>query len=93
MKPTPAHQTLVVVPAEALAELIETAVAAGLEARACALPEPLLDRAGVGRALDVSTATIDRLVRVGMPCVLVAEARRFELPAVLEWLRTRSNTP
>jgi hypothetical protein len=83
-----AHALVVVAP-EALAELVTTAVATALEGAASSGPAPLLDRVGIGRALDVSVATVDRLVRQGMPCLLVAEARRFELPAVLQWLRAR----
>jgi hypothetical protein len=54
-------------------------------------PEPkavLLDRAGIARALCVSLPTVDRLRRDGMPTVWVCMAPRFELPLVLEWLRT-----
>jgi hypothetical protein len=66
-------------------------VATALEGAASNAPRRLLDRVGIGRALGVSVATVDRLVRQGMPHVLVAEARRFELPSVLEWLRARKD--
>lgn len=79
---------LVVLPAEALSDLVTRAVALALENEA----RPtfgLHDRASIAQALNTSTATVDRLVRQGMPHLLVGEARRFELPTVLEWLRTR----
>ena len=87
--PAPALALVVVAP-EALSELVTAAVASALEGAATSGPPPLLDRVGIGKALGVSVATVDRLVRQGMPHVLVAEARRFELLAVLEWLRART---
>jgi hypothetical protein len=52
-------------------------------------PAPLLDRAGLARALDVSIATIDRLVLKGCPFVMVLDCRRFDLDEVKPWLRSR----
>lgn len=49
----------------------------------------LLDRAGLGRALNVSVATIDRLARSGLPFDRVGEVRRFDLVAVRAWLASR----
>jgi hypothetical protein len=50
----------------------------------------LLDRKSVARELGVSIATIDRLVREGMPHVRVGDCKRFELDRVLDWIRRRS---
>lgn len=50
----------------------------------------LLDREALARALSVSLPTIDRLRRAGMPTTWVVQAPRFELSAVLEWLRDRN---
>ncbi len=81
---------LVVLGADAVAALVAEAVGDALERAAPVAGGQLLDRNGLARALGVSTSTVDRLVRTGLPCLLVCEARRFELPAVLEWLRARS---
>ena len=67
---------------EAVVALIPTTKSEG--------PPPLLDRAGLGRALDVSIATVDRLVRDGCPFLLVLDSRRFEIDVVKAWLRSRS---
>ena len=53
-------------------------------------PAVLLDRGALARALSVSMPTIDRLRRAGMPVVWVVQAPRFELSAVLAWLRDRN---
>ena len=50
------------------------------------LATPLLSRAQLGRALATSVATIDRDTRVGMPCVLVGDRRRYDLAEVRGWL-------
>lgn len=52
-------------------------------------PPPLLDRAGLARALGKSLPSIDRLRKAGLPCVKVGDVDRFELDRVLEWLRGR----
>lgn len=49
----------------------------------------LLDRAGLARAVGKSVASVDRLVREGLPFLAVGDVRRFELDAVLAWLRAR----
>lgn len=50
----------------------------------------IVDRAGLGAALGVSLATVDRLRLAGCPVLFVSDAPRFEVPAVLQWLRERS---
>lgn len=80
---------LVVLTPEALRTLVSDAVADALGGAPGNAAPGLLDRASLARALGVSTSTVDRLGRVGLPCLLVCEAKRFELPAVLEWLRQR----
>jgi hypothetical protein len=55
-------------------------------------PEPkpaLLDTAGLARELRVSAPTIAKLRRNGCPVVWVIESPRYELAAVLDFLRTR----
>jgi hypothetical protein len=73
-----------------------------LEAAAAALEEEnskpssgvptraVVDRSGLGLALGVSLATVDRLRLAGCPVIFVCEAPRFEVSAVLDWLRRRS---
>lgn len=54
-------------------------------------PPTLLDRKGLARALVCSVATVDRMVREGMPHVLLGDSRRFDLPVVKGWLATRGH--
>ena len=84
---TPAAEPdLVVVRTVDLQRLITEAVEQALGAREA---EPvLLDRERLARALSVSLPTVDRLRAAGMPTVWVVQAPRFELAAVLEWIRT-----
>lgn len=49
----------------------------------------LLDREGLAQALGCSTGQVDKLRRQGLPVVWLGASPRFELPAVLAWLRTR----
>jgi len=53
-------------------------------------PPALLDRAGLARELATSPGTVDRLRREGLPEVRVGDQPRFELAAVLAWLRRRT---
>jgi hypothetical protein len=50
----------------------------------------LLDRRALARALDCSVDTIDKLRREGMPEIRLLDTTRYELRAVLEWLKGRS---
>lgn len=65
-----------------------------LEAATPAPVEPprVLDRKGLASALGCCVDVIDKLRREGMPMIYVAESPRFELAAVLDWLRTRAPT-
>lgn len=49
----------------------------------------LLDRSTLAHALSCSVSTIIRAERDGMPRVNVGEAPRYDLAAVLSWLRSR----
>ena len=49
----------------------------------------LLDRRGIAEALHVGVDTVDRLRREGCPELTVGDAPRFEIGAVIEWLRGR----
>lgn len=53
-------------------------------------PRPaLLDRGRFAREVSVSPATVDRLVREGLPFVRVGADRRFDLAECVAWLRAR----
>ncbi len=49
----------------------------------------LLDREGAARLLDISTKTLDRLVKAGAPFLLVGDAKRFEPTVLVGWLKGR----
>jgi len=52
--------------------------------------ERYVDRSELARILGVSVATVDRMVREGMPSETWGmRARRFLPSAALEWARTR----
>ena len=54
----------------------------------------LLDRSGLARALSCSVKTLDRLrAEAGFPELMVLGSPRFELAAVLAYLRARSGSP
>jgi hypothetical protein len=80
-----------------LAALVRDAVADALaahessaEARSKALPpRVLLDRSELAHAIGVSTRTLDRLRREGLPELTVGDVPRWRLEAVLAWLEAR----
>jgi hypothetical protein len=51
-----------------------------------ATPQPLVDKRELARMLSVSPATVDRLVRAGLPFVPVGDVRRFDVTACRAWL-------
>jgi hypothetical protein len=56
-------------------------------------PTALLTRAELARELRVCSTIVSRLVRDGMPHVLLGTAIRFEAARCLEWLRGRNGAP
>ena len=61
------------------------------EIQAAEPPARLLhDAREVGAALDVSRATVYRLVDEGLPYVLVGDTRKFVLDDVMAWLKART---
>jgi hypothetical protein len=54
------------------------------------LPAPLLTPKALCAQLAICPRTYSRLVRAGMPHVLVLTARRYDVAEVVAWLRTRS---
>ena len=83
-------------PTDFLVEAIAVRVAEILSERLAKLvPErseapALLDRRGLARALDCSVDSIDKLRAQGMPEIKLVDAPRFQLSAVIEWLRSRA---
>jgi excisionase family DNA binding protein len=69
------------------------ALALGLRKDAAPPQAGALDLAALGKALDVSPATLRRLVAEGLPHVAVGRARRFDLDAVRAWLAARPSAP
>lgn len=47
----------------------------------------LLDRTALARALSCSPSTVDNMRKKGMPTLFIGEAPRFELAAVLHWVK------
>jgi len=90
VRPPLTEPDLVVVRTVDLQRLITEAVERALGARES---EPaLLDRERLARALSVSLPTVDRLRRLGLPTLMIVQAPRFELAAVIEWLAKRERT-
>lgn len=57
-------------------------------------PEALLSKAQLAKKLAVSVATVDRLVKEGMPIAAhVGDARRFRLEQCRAWCATRGKRP
>ena len=76
-----------------IAELVHRAVEEALGALDEVRSAPaLVDRQGLARALSVSTGTVDALRRQGCPELRLGDAPRFEVSAVVEWLRERGRT-
>jgi hypothetical protein len=75
----------------ALAELVRSAVRQELaEHEPPERPPALVDRQRLARELGVSPATVRRLEADGLPVVRVADSPRYEVAAVLAWLRERT---
>jgi hypothetical protein len=78
-----------------VAGLAEHVAAAVIERLVPLLERPqapaLLDRRGIAMALNCGLDTIDKLRAEGMPSLRVGDAPRFELEAVLRWLRERGS--
>jgi hypothetical protein len=53
----------------------------------------LLTRDMLARELSISPSQLDRLRAQGLPCLRVAGMPRFELAAVLTWLRAKESQP
>jgi hypothetical protein len=74
-----------VIQIEHLQAIVHQAVADALAAHAAA--PKLLTREGLAKAFACSTGHIDALRKRGLPTRWLGDAPRFELAAVLEWLK------
>lgn len=70
-----------------LRELVRSAVAEALAEERGAQKPALLDRDGLAAVLGCSSSLVDKLRRQGMPHVRLGDSPRFDVTAVLEWLR------
>jgi hypothetical protein len=78
---------VVMLPADDLKRLVQDAVT---DALAADRPPAVLTKAELAGALRCSARHVDHLRAEGLPCVMLGqESPRFELAAVLEWLRSR----
>lgn len=74
-----------------LTDIITIAVAEALSEPQAHAPA-LLTANSLSDALGVSPRTVRRLTLAGMPTLMVADSPRFELEAVLQWLRDRNQS-
>jgi hypothetical protein len=81
---------LVQLTAAELRELVAEAVADVLGARANDNAPALLTQEQLAEKLGVSTRSIFTLRRQGLPTVMVLESPRFELAAVVEWIKRQT---
>jgi hypothetical protein len=78
----------VVIQSDQLQTLIRDAVADALDARDNR--PTLLTREGLAKAFACSPGHIDALRKRGLPTLWLGDAPRFDLVAVLDWLRTEN---
>ena len=89
MKSEHTHIQIVHLTVDDVRELVaDAAREAVLEVSGSAAPA-LLDQQGLALALDVTAATVRKLVREGMPELRVGCAPRYELDRCIAWLRER----
>jgi hypothetical protein len=81
---------LAVLTAEELAEVVRSVLAEELAERLPKTGPTLLDRRGLAAELGCGVDTLDKLRREGLPTLMLGDSPRFELAAVLEWLRERN---
>ena len=80
--------------AAAIEPIVERAVERALGELVARQAAPaVLDRAGLARGLGCSVASIDRLLREGVPHVRLGSDPRFVLADVIRWLQSRESRP
>ncbi len=84
-----ADPLLVTLTAKQLLALVQEAIQAAVDEVARPRPTALIDTHQLAVELKVSEPTVRRLRDQGMPFVRIGDTFRYELAAVLDWLRTR----
>lgn len=92
-----AKTRLVVIDIDDLTDIVATAVTAAvadaLRNHPVDAKAKLLDRRGLAKTLNISSAALDRLrAQAGFPEIRIGDAPRFEVDRVLAWLRNREVT-
>lgn len=84
----PASVQVVVLTAAQLRELVRDAIVEALESQKDDPSPLLLDRNGIARALGLSTSSIDKLRKQGLPSIRVGDVPRFIAGDCIAWLRS-----
>jgi excisionase family DNA binding protein len=85
----PAPRLVVQLSEADLRQLVADVVQAAVDEVARPLPPALLDTEQLCHELGVSAPTVRRMRDEGMPVVRIGDVYRYELAAVLAWLRSR----
>jgi hypothetical protein len=88
MVSTKANPLTVVTTPDQLKELVKEAVEEALDAHDG--KPALLTRESLAQALSCSPGHVDNLRKQGLPTIWLRDAPRFDLVAVLDWLRTEN---
>ncbi len=76
---------------DTIADMVADRVAARIGAAPTPSPgQRLATKSELARELSCSTATVDRMVREGMPFVAVGRTRRFDLADCRAWCEART---
>jgi hypothetical protein len=87
-KPKPPAVEVVVLTAAQLRELVRDAIVEAFEAQKEDPPAQLLDRNGIARVLGLSTGSIDKLRKQGLPSIRVGDVPRFVAADCIAWLKS-----
>lgn len=80
---------LVVLTRDQLREIVRDAIVEAFESQKDEPPpSQLLDRNGIASVLGLSTGTIDKLRKRGLPAIRVGDVPRFVAADCVEWLKT-----
>ncbi|HTV24301.1 MAG TPA: hypothetical protein VMG12_36665 [Polyangiaceae bacterium] len=82
-KPPPVE--VVVLTADQLRQIVRDAIVEAFEAQKEDPPAQLLDRSGIARVLGLSTASIDKLRKRGLPSIRVGDVPRFVAVVEEQW--------
>ena len=71
--------------ADQLRQIVRDAIVEAFEAQKEDPPAQLLDRSGIARVLGLSTASIDKLRKRGLPSIRVGDVPRFVAVVEEQW--------